>query len=475
VIIDLPRDAYDVVVVGSGFGSLFAAEAYLQRFPAHRMLIIERGRHNSRTWQLAEGRNSDRDPADFHRLRPGEKSWNYTIGFGGGLNCWWAQTPRFHPTDFRTRSDYGRSIDWPLSYDDLEPWYLAAEQRMLIAGDDAIGRVLPRSGPYPQPAHRLSTVDEIMQAAQPEDHFALPTARASVATENRGQCCAASRCNLCPVNAKFTTDNAFADLLDAPDVDIVLEANVRSILHAGGVVEGIRYAKAGREGEVRADLVVLGANAIQSPAILLRSGVNDAWVGRGLHEQHSVGFEAYLNGLDAFDGGTVTTGLNYGLYDGPFRTEAAGALVYFENRWSYGLRPEPGRWRQTLPLWVSLEDEPQWANRVTLEDDEPLVEHADVSEYAHAGAARISETLPGLLAPLPVEELHDRGVVPTASHVQGTLRMGTSVEDSVVDAGLLHHRLRNLLIVGSAVLPTSSAANPSLTVAALSLRAVNQL
>ncbi|MFT7648188.1 MAG: choline dehydrogenase-like flavoprotein, partial [Candidatus Poriferisodalaceae bacterium] len=407
--------------------------------------------------------------------RAGEKVWNYTVGFGGGINCWWAQTPRFHPSDFQTQTLYGRGTDWPMSYDSLEPFYLAAEQRMAIAGDAAIGRISPRSGPYPQPPHRLSGIDEIMQAAQPEFHFALPTARSSIVTEQRSKCCAAARCNLCPTNAKFTTDNSFSYLLSDEDVHVVLGAEVRVVNSAGGVATGVSYLKEGTDHEVHGDLVVLGANAIQSPAILLRSGIDDPLVGKGLHEQHSVAYEAYLGGLDNFDGGTVTTGLNYSLYDGPFRREAAGAMLYFENRWSHGLRPEPGRWRQTLPIWASIEDEPQRENRVVLQDDVPFVEHADVSEYAHAGAARVAEQLATVLAPLPVERLHNRGVHATASHVQGTLRMGVGPDDSVVGQDLLHHRIRNLMIVGSAVLPTSSGANPSLTVAALSLRAMEEL
>jgi choline dehydrogenase-like flavoprotein len=87
----------------------------------------------------------------------------------------------------------------------------------------------------------------------------------------------------------------------------------------------------------------------------------------------------------------------------------------------------------------------------------------------------VAEQLATVLAPLPVERLHNRGVHATASHVQGTLRMGVGPDDSVVGQDLLHHRIRNLMIVGSAVLPTSSGANPSLTVAALSLRAMEEL
>jgi choline dehydrogenase-like flavoprotein len=58
--------------------------------------------------------------------------------------------------------------------------------------------------------------------------------------------------------------------------------------------------------------------------------------------------------------------------------------------------------------------------------------------------------------------------------VQGTLRMGTDPADSVVDAGLVHHRYRNLVVVGTAVFPSCATANPSLTAAALALRAAER-
>lgn len=470
------KAAYDVAVVGSGFGSLFFVEAYRRQFPKASIAIIERGPHKSREWQVENRKNSPIDTATLHRVRRGEKPWNYTVGFGGGLNCWSGQTPRFHPSDFRTRSLYGRAVDWPVTYDDLEPYYVAAEYRMGIAGDMSMATVLPRSRPFPQPPHRLTAIDRIMRQAQPDLHVPIACARASQPDENRSSCCSAGRCNLCPVDARFSADNGFRGLLEDPAVDILPDAEVRTVEHGAASANGVTYRHRGATKRVGADLVVLGANGIHSPAILLRSSIDDHWVGRGLHEQHSVYQEVYLDGLENFDGGTYTTTLNYSLYDGPFRADYGGTLVYFENRWPFGFRPEKGKWRMVLPLWLSIEDLPDPEHRVLLDDGgEPLILHPSVSRYALEGVDEAVRKLPGMLEPLPVERIIDRGVVETASHIQGTLRMGRSIKDSVVDAGLLHHRIRNLVVVGSGVIPTSSAANPSLTVAALSLHAVERL
>jgi choline dehydrogenase-like flavoprotein len=97
------------------------------------------------------------------------------------------------------------------------------------------------------------------------------------------------------------------------------------------------------------------------------------------------------------------------------------------------------------------------------------------TDYATRGVAATWAALEKLLAPLPVEAIVDRGWRPTESHLLSTLRMGHMPETSVVDANQVHHRLRNLVVVGSSVFPTCPNANPSLTVAALSLRAAERV
>lgn len=470
------QDSFDVVVIGSGFGSLFFIEGYLRKRPNARILVLERGHNNSHAWQIEHSRNSDIPPESTFRKPDGHKIWNFTIGLGGGTNCWFGQTPRFHPSDFRMRSRYGVSNDWPLSYEDLEPYYLAAEQKMLIAGSEEMATVLPRSGPFPQPPHVVTTVDQVMRKAQPDHHFPMATARASIVSQERGRCCATARCNLCPVDAKFTFHNGFRNLAAHPQVEFRLDCEVTHLDVANDVVRVVRYRTEGREQSVRGELIVLGANAIHSPAILLRSGIDHPLTGVGINEQVGYYAEAMLDGVENFDGGTITTGLNYMLYDGEFRKDYAGALVYFENRWPFGLRKEYGRWRQLLPLMVAIEDLPQDQNRVTIDsDDLPLVSHAEPSAYAIKGVDRSFAALEKVLAPLPVERLDFVQMRPTESHIQGSLRMGNDAATSVVDARQIHHDVRNLVVTGSAVFPSCPCSNPSLSVAALSLRSADMI
>jgi choline dehydrogenase-like flavoprotein len=472
----MSADRFDLIVIGSGFGSLFFVDGFLRKRPQARVLVLERGRFHSHAWQMEQGRNSDISPEQTYRTPKDHKPWNFTIGLGGGTNCWMAQTPRLHPSDFRMRSSYGVAQDWPVSYEQLEPYYIQAEERMSVAGAEEMAAILPRSKSFPQPAHAMTAVDRVMQQAQPQFHFPMSCARASIATETRGRCCASARCSLCPVNSKFTFENGFADLRERSNVEFRLECEVTHLDVANDTCTGVFYQHEGQQHRVVGDLIVLGANAIHSPAILLRSGIDHPYTGVGIHEQIGYGLEVMLDGLDSLDGGTLTTALNYSLYDGAFRSEYAGALIYFDNRWPYGLRKEFGRWRQLSTLVVVVEDLPQDENRVTVDaDGMPHISHAQVSAYAQRGVDKSRAAIERVLAPLPLESVEFRGMRATESHVQGSLRMGVDAATSVVDAKQLHHKVRNLAVVGSSVFPSGSSSNPSLTVAALSLRSADLL
>lgn len=469
------EQSFDVVIIGSGFGAAFFLHELLAQDSSSRILVLEWGTDNSHAWQWEHQKNSPIAYESKHSTTS-DKPWRYTIGLGGGTNCWYAQSPRLHPSDFRLGSLYGVGQDWPIGYGDLEPLYADAEEIMSVSGDEDMAAVLPRSTPFPQPPHRLSAPDRAMKAARPDTHFAMPTARARLATEGRAACCASLRCWLCPVDAKFTANNGLMHVFEDERVTVVTSTEVRSLDAVGASAQAVRFRAGGADYRVRGDLFVLGANAIQSPAILLRSELGGGVTGLGLHESYGASFEAMLDGMDNFDGSTITTGLDYHIYDGAHRSEMGAALVYFENRWTHGLRAEKGRLRQILPLVVVTEDLLEDHNRVVLDDAEnAVVEYAGPADYAVRGMKRAEKLLPDLLSPLPIERIDYRGIRPTESHVQGTLRMGDDPARSVVDANLIHHRLRNLAVVGTATFPTCACANPSLTAAALSLRAARML
>ncbi len=264
---------YDLILIGSSFASSFFLAAYLPTAPAAaRVLVLERGPNRPHSWQLQNGRTSDVNIDDTYvrQSDPAVKTWNFTIAHGGASNCWWAVTPRLLPNDFRMQSVYGVGRDWPISYDDLVPHYETAERLMAVSGPDETP--FPRTGPYPQPAHRLSDADKMLQAAFPGRYFAQPTARARQKTDHRPACCATGTCTICPVNAKFTILNEMAGLYADPRVTLLTGATAEAIETTGGVASGVVYRRDGATETARGDLIGLGANALFNPHLLLRPG-----------------------------------------------------------------------------------------------------------------------------------------------------------------------------------------------------------
>jgi choline dehydrogenase-like flavoprotein len=470
---------YDVVAIGSGFATSFFLAEYLRRAPASaRLLVIERGPripHETRIERrmLPEwaGENVVRRAGDLG------KQWTFTMGFGGSSNCWWGCTPRMLPADFRLRSLHGVGRDWPIDYDTLEPFYAEAEEIMQISGPDD-GGPSPRSRPYPQPPHRFADADRLLKAKYPKLFFPQPTARARIGTGTRAPCCGNAVCHLCPVNAKFTIENGLPELHADPRVTLVTETQALDLDISGATARSVRVRRPdGREERLGADLVLLGANAIFNPFLMLRSGMEGHMIGRGLTEQASVRVDIDLRGVENFQGSTSITGNGWMFYDGEHRATRAACLVESWNAPDFRL--EPGRWRERLNLKFIAEDLPQERNRVEvdpLQPDRPLATFHGHHDYALAALVRAPEMAAEMMDGLPVERIHPpRALAVTEGHVQCTTMMGTDPADSVVDAGLVSHRVRNLVVLGASVFPTASPANPTLTIAALSLYAARRL
>jgi choline dehydrogenase-like flavoprotein len=462
---------YDLILVGTGFASSFFLLEYLRRSPAtSRVLVVERGWREARAWQLEMQRVSRIVPETTYR-REGmkEKEWKFTLAFGGGSNCWFGCTPRLMPNDFRMKRAFGVGDDWPLRYEDLEPYYEEAERVMAIAGSPDRSPY-PRRGPHPQPPHRLSDPDRLLVNAYPEHYFPQPTARARVPVGRRSACCANGVCGLCPIDAKFTIENGLSELYDDPRVTTLFGSTVKAVDVANNHAAGLVVEREGREDIVSGDLVVLGAGGLFNAAVLLRSNVPHRLLGTRLFEQLSVSADVDLAGVDNFQGSTVFTGHGYMLYDGPHRASHAGCLIESWNRPDQ-LRWERGRERQFLHLKFLVEDLPQARNAIVLgRDGLPTLRFHDYDAYAYRGIEAIADRLEPLLAPLPVERVaFNPEPETTEGHLLGTVVMGDDPATSVVDKWMVHHRIRNLAVIGGSAFPTGSPSNPTLTISALAL------
>jgi choline dehydrogenase-like flavoprotein len=473
---------YDVIVVGTSFASSFFLLRYLEHAPQDaKILVLERGNEDTKPWQLANRRHSSLEPDDvFENLTPG-KEWYTSPGFGGNSKCWMGGTTRMMPGDFQLKSRYGVGYDWPVSYDDLEPHYSVVEQVMMISGPARTP--MKRSTRLPMPPHRMSDPDELLKKKFPDGWYPMSTARASVRNEQRGVCCATGICGLCPVDAKFTIQNGLARLYKDPRVTLRLRSEVQTIETAAGLVKAVNYLESEVPKRDTGDLIVLGASALFNPHILLRSGFDHPLIGRRLHEQMPVYVTLDLRGVKCYNGSTVLSGLGYLFYEGEHRREHAACMIEtwsspFAYRPDDALRLEQGRWNERLMLGFLFDDIPSDMNTVTVSPHNARlarVEFKDYSDYAKRGADQISKMVDKLSEALPVERFVGASLGTTAAHIQGTVVMGDDPATSVVDRHLVHHKYRNLLVLGSSSYPTASPAYPTLTVSALSLWAADHL
>lgn len=475
-------DHYDVVVVGTSFASTFFLLRYLEHAPKRvRILVLERGRDDTRAWQMAHRRNSSFESADVYQNDNPLKDWFTSPGFGGNSKCWMGGTTRMMPGDFQLRTRYGVGWDWPVSYDELEPYYCAAEQVMTISGP--ADSPMPRSAPFQMPPHRMSDPDVLLKKHFPQGWYHMATCRASVSTGKRGVCCASGFCSLCPTDAKFTIQNGLASLYQDPRIKLKLLAEVQTLEKAAGVVRAVSYLEDGVVKRDTGDLFVLGASALFNPQILLRSGFDHPLIGKRLHEQLPVYVTLDLNGVKCYNGSTVLSGLGYLFYEGEHRRDHAACMIEtwsspFADRPDDTLRFVPGRWNERLILGFLFDEIPLDENTVTVSADDPRlakVHFTGYSDYAMKGARQIPKMVDKLAEALPIERLVSATIGSTAAHIQGTVVMGNDPATSVVDRFLVDHRYRNLLVLGSSAYPTASPSYPTLTLSALSLRTADHV
>jgi len=278
------------------------------------------------------------------------------------------------------------------------------------------------------------------------------------------------------VNAKFTIENEMQDLFSDPQVTLSLGSEVKALSLNNANVSEVLYEHEGKELKAFCDLCVLGANPIFNTAILLRSGFIDSELGKGISEQLSLMVKVHLKGLKNFNGSTSVTANGYMLYDTERRREAGACLIESSN--IPVLRFEKGRHDEVAVFKLLVEDLPLKENFIKLNtnSDKPEIVFKDFSEYGKAGLKKAQENIEKILSPLPIEKIEFAlQTGRSQAHLIGSTIMGSDAKLSIVDPDLVHHKARNLLVLGSGAFPTMSPSNPTLTICALSLRAAERL
>jgi glucose dehydrogenase len=365
---------FDVVVIGAGVAG--AIVAYRLAQASARVLILEAGSRNPSRAQMvgnyaiapaktphspyvqaeADAKAPSPDsPTDYYVQPPAPQllyKSTYERRTGGSTWHWLGHAPRLLRNDFRMKSQYGgpnlppAMTDWPISYDDLEPLYCEAEREMGVAGSDAEWDGLfgsQRSQPFPMsmiwPSYSdLWIADRINGKILEGAEFRVrstPSARNSELYDGRPPCAGNSICvPLCPIGAKYDGSVHVAKARAAGAS--VWEQCVVAKLDKDGdgsvhTVHFITYAGVSRS--VTAEIVVIAAHAIETPKLLLMSGLanSSGQVGRNLMDHLSKStFGIAPEKLFPFRGPPSTSGIE-SFRDGEFRRDRAGFRISLNN------------------------------------------------------------------------------------------------------------------------------------------------
>ncbi|MEM1188986.1 MAG: GMC family oxidoreductase [Pseudomonadota bacterium] len=274
----------DVLIIGAGItGTMVAAKLSEERDV--NILVVEAGEQTTplderfamRERFLKYGDNPwKRDRVPTHDMPVGANSPAMSIG--GWAMHWGAVVPRFSPEDFRLKSIYGVHDDWPIDYDDLEPYYEDAERRIGSAGEQGPPEMDARRAPYPLPAMplnwslaRLKTIGE--SAGIP--FVANPIAKNTVAYDGRSACLRCDTCGICPTGAKYSPEYTLQALLDRGKATLRSRTLVRRLVvdPVSGRISHLEALDRDRNEALRikATSFVLATGYVWSPHLLLLS------------------------------------------------------------------------------------------------------------------------------------------------------------------------------------------------------------
>jgi choline dehydrogenase-like flavoprotein len=439
------------------------------------------------------------------------------VGLGGGTNFYDGDSPRVQQTDLRLRSTLGPIagadlVDWPLSYEELEPYYDATEALIGVqglAGADPFA--MPRKA-YPMPPGAKSKLGELLTGGARRLGYhphPMPNAINSVPYRGRPACQNAGFCNIgCPTNAKGSTAvTAIREAKLTGNLTVLLGACATKVETepSGARASAVVYLDAdGNEQRITGEKIILALNAIETPRLLLASasashpnglGNSSGRVGRCLMFHmtfSSIGvfdepIKAYRSRTVAYAMADFTqpvpgTNLRGGYVElgGSIHPVAEGV----QYPWIVHAQLfRSGTYRNNIAA-VSMmgEDLPVLDNRVDLDPSVKDIYGRPVARVTWARhprdqavvdyyMPRLSEIAKaaGAKSVMEVDDAKREGTYQT-KHLLGSTRMGTDASTSVTDEWGRMHDLENVWICDGGVFPTSTAFNPTLTQQALAWR-----
>jgi choline dehydrogenase-like flavoprotein len=429
-------------------------------------------------------------------------------GVGGGSVHWAAFAPRFHPSDFRVYTEDGVGADWPISYEDLKPYYELLEREIPVAGP----AYFPWGDPhgYPYGPHPMGGVGNVLVEGCTKLGIRAcaggPVAILSGSRGNRPHCIYRGFCiQGCKVGAKASTlithvPEALEHGAEVRDLSMVFRVSMRDRRRTNGV---FYYDEKGREHFQRAKAVILSGYAIETPRLLLNSACrghehglanSSDTVGRYLMAQAgNVVLGRFANLIRMYKAPPAHA-LSEEFYEtdpsrgfargfaiqtvGPLPIAFAKQMMMAKGAWGWGMRRVMMDYNHWAALGVLGEILPWPDNRVELAEEKdrfgiPVAKvtfnlHENDKKLIEFGKSKVMDVMRAAGAEEVAQESR-------YAHLVGAARMGSDPATSVVDKYGRTHDVSNLFVCDGSILPTQGSANPGLTIQALAARTADYL
>lgn len=514
----------DICIVGAGAGGAVLAKELAEA--GLRVVLLDAGPRfdpgKYPTWRTDFEISAPRvfQPPDPRRdlYTWGSAQWFHysrVKGIGGSTLAYVGVTPRFHPSDFRTKTLDGVGEDWPLTYEDLEPYYTKVEYIIGTAGDDRGNPFAPpRSRPYPTPPHPFNCASQHLKRAADKLGWHMappPVAMPTLPWKGRPNSIGCGACRLgCQIRAKGSVDVTYIPLAERTGNVRILPNSMafRVTLDARGRAKSVLYFdEQGNIHEQSAHLIAIAGNAVETPRLLLLSANNtfpdglansSGLVGKYFMEHIAVFATLILpDRVDAWKG-IPAGGLIHDFYEtDPHNAYARGFAIEINNGWQWPVsvaRRIPGWGRahkermyqifgHTAGLGSVGEQLPDERNTVQLDPQVKDAYGLPVPRITNEPRENDRAMIQAIIRRM--RELADAANAtflrePTyllggSSHYMGTCRMGADPRTSVVNPWGQTHDIPNLFIVDSSTFVTGAAVNPALTIMALATRTADYI